>query len=143
MAPIIKQGKVVVLLHGRYAGRKAVVVKTCDENSNDRKFPHAIVAGIDRYPRKITRAMTKEKKEKRSRIKPFLKYVNLSHIMPTRYQCDFDLKKIVDTKDGGKFLDARKEVKKLFEEKYLSQSAAKLSEKKATGINYFFKKLRF
>lgn len=120
-----------------------MVVKTCDENSNDRKFPHAIVAGIDRYPRKITRAMTKEKKEKRSRIKPFLKYVNLSHIMPTRYQCDFDLKKIVDTKDGGKFLDARKEVKKLFEEKYLSQSTAKLSEKKATGINYFFKKLRF
>jgi len=142
---MIKPGKVVVLLHGRYAGRKAVVVKTCDENSNDRKFPHAIVAGIDRYPRKITRAMTKEKKEKRSRIKPFLKHVNLSHLMPTRYQCDFDLKKIVDSgsKDGGKFLDARKDVKKLFEEKYLGQSTAKVSEKKATGMNYFFKKLRF
>ena len=41
-APIIKSGKVVVLLQGRYAGRKAVVVKTYDDGSADRKFPHAV-----------------------------------------------------------------------------------------------------
>ena len=32
----------VVLLQGRYAGRKAVVVKTHDEGNGSRKFPHAV-----------------------------------------------------------------------------------------------------
>lgn len=50
----IKSGKVVVLLAGRYAGRKAVVVKPFDEGSENRKFGHAIVAGIDRYPRRVS-----------------------------------------------------------------------------------------
>lgn len=50
----IKSGKVVVLLAGRYAGRKAIVVKPFDEGSEDRKFGHAIVAGIDRYPRRVS-----------------------------------------------------------------------------------------
>ena len=50
----IKSGKVVVLLAGRYAGRKAIVVKPFDEGSEKRKFGHAIVAGIDRYPRRVS-----------------------------------------------------------------------------------------
>lgn len=32
----------VVVLAGRYAGKKAVVVKSYDEGSNDKKFPHAL-----------------------------------------------------------------------------------------------------
>jgi large subunit ribosomal protein L27e len=44
------------------------------------------VAGIDRYPRKITRGMTEKKVAKRSLMKPFIKAINFSHIMPTRYQ---------------------------------------------------------
>lgn len=50
----IKSGKVVILLAGRYAGRKAVVVKAYDEGSDERKFGHAMVAGIARYPRKVS-----------------------------------------------------------------------------------------
>lgn len=38
----VKNGKVVVLLNGRFAGRKAIVVKTYDEGKGDRKFGHAI-----------------------------------------------------------------------------------------------------
>ncbi|CAN0150281.1 unnamed protein product, partial [Phaeothamnion confervicola] len=68
---IIKSGKVVVLLAGRYAGRKAVVVKSFDDGAADRKFGHAMVAGIDRYPRKVTKAMSKDKVKKRSKVKPF------------------------------------------------------------------------
>ena len=45
---------------------------------------HLEVAGIDRYPRKVVKAMGKAKLEKRSKIKPFLKVVNFNHIMPTR-----------------------------------------------------------
>ena len=44
-----------------------------------------LVAGIDRYPRKVVRAMSKAKIEKRSKIKPFVKVINFNHIMPTRF----------------------------------------------------------
>ena len=44
------------------------------------------VAGIDRYPRKITKSMDEKKIAKRSLMKPFIKYVNYTHLMPTRYQ---------------------------------------------------------
>ena len=101
------------------------------------------VAGIDRYPRKVVKNMKKDKIEKRSKIKPFLKTINFNHIMPTRYSVDFDLKKTID--DSSLTGDARKEtkknLKKIFEEKYKSQSAK--NEKKTLGVNYFFSKLRF
>ena len=74
-------------------------VKSCLRTLiNPRSFPLS-VAGIDRYPRKITKAMDKKKVEKRSLIKPFVKHVNLTHLMPTRYQCDFDLKKVRQRSD--------------------------------------------
>jgi hypothetical protein len=38
----LKSGKVVVVLQGKYAGKKAVVVKTLDGGHGSRKFPHAI-----------------------------------------------------------------------------------------------------
>jgi len=54
---VLRPGKVVILLHGRFAGRKAVIVKTYDEGTDERRFGHCIVAGIDRYPRKVTKKM--------------------------------------------------------------------------------------
>ncbi|KAJ8559161.1 hypothetical protein ON010_g8284 [Phytophthora cinnamomi] len=141
----VKNGKVVVLLNGRFAGRKAIVVKTYDEGKGDRKFGHAIVAGIDRYPRKVTRAMGKNKLKKRSKVKPFVKYVNYNHIMPTRYVADIDLKKVLDDEvlaNPETRIESRKTIKKVFEERYLNQAACK-SEKKAAGVSFFFKKLRF
>ena len=93
---VIKSGKVVIVLQGRFAGRKAIVVKAYDDGNAERRFAHAMVAGIDRAPRKVTRSMSKEKIQKRTKMKPFLKYVNYTHLMPTRYVVDADLKKIVD-----------------------------------------------
>jgi large subunit ribosomal protein L27e len=82
----LKPGRVVVLLAGRHAGKKAIIVKQQDEGvKKGRKFPHALVAGIEKPPRKVTKRMGKAKIEKRSKIKPFLKYVNYAHLMPTRY----------------------------------------------------------
>jgi large subunit ribosomal protein L27e len=43
---------VVVLLHGRYAGHKAVIVKNFDEGQNGRTYGHALVCGIANYPKK-------------------------------------------------------------------------------------------
>ena len=73
MGKIMKAGKVILLLGGRYAGRKAVIVKPSDEGTTDKPFSHALVAGIDRYPRKVTKKMSKKKIQKRSKVKPFLK----------------------------------------------------------------------
>ena len=42
------------------------------------------MVGIDRYPRKITRAMGAKKTAKRSKLKPFMKCINYTHLMPTR-----------------------------------------------------------
>jgi len=135
MVKFIKPGKVVIVLNGRYAGRKAVVVKNYDEGTNQRPYGHAVIAGVDRYPLKITRAMGKKRVSKRSRVKPFIKVVNFTHFMPTRYSLDVDLKSVIDTdklKDPTQRTVARKEVKKRFEERF------------KTGKNrWFFQKLRF
>merc|ERR1712086_1215882 len=70
---------------GRYAGKKAVVVKVFDDGSKSRPFGHCLVAGVSRPPLKVTKRMSKRKITKRLKIKPFVKYANYNHIMPTRY----------------------------------------------------------
>merc|ERR1712158_15160 len=61
MVKFIKPGKVVILLAGRYAGRKALIVKQQDDGVQDRQYGHALVAGIARYPRKVTKDMGKKR----------------------------------------------------------------------------------
>jgi ribosomal protein L14E/L6E/L27E len=206
----------VIVLAGRYAGRKAIVVKTFDDATKEHKFGHALIAGIDKVrrreeslqqggsrfgcsmhervrprlgatmdvdesgldsttqrarstsavipslfvqcamcsrcifsllfsslqaPLKVTKSMGQKRILKRSRVKPFIKYVNYNHLMPTRYTVtDIDLKNIVkpeslkkaDTKET-----ARKELKKTFEDRYLNRG------KNTGGVQYFFQKLRF
>merc|ERR1712149_83295 len=84
MGKFMKSGKVVLVLGGKYAGRKAIIVKNCDDGTQDRPYGHALVVGIDKYPRKVTKPMGKKKVAKRSKIKTFIKVVNYNHLMPTR-----------------------------------------------------------
>jgi large subunit ribosomal protein L27e len=70
--------QVAIVLQGRQAGKKVVVIKQVDEGSKERPYPHAIVAGIERYPRKVTRRMGQKKLATRSKVKPFIK-VSRSH----------------------------------------------------------------
>ena len=125
----------MVLLQGRYAGKKAVIVKCNDEGTNARPYGHALVCGLRTVPRKITRKMDQKKQDKRSRCKTFIKYINLNHLMPTRYSLDVDLKGVVTPDvldDATKKVAAQKESKKLFEEKF------------KTGKNrWFFTRLAF
>ena len=73
------------MLSGRFAGKKAVIVKHYDEgNKKDRKFPHALVAGVARTPLRITKRQSKKRQAKRTKIRPFVKYVNYNHLVPTR-----------------------------------------------------------
>ncbi|XP_011455219.1 60S ribosomal protein L27 [Crassostrea angulata] len=136
MGKFMKPGKVVLVLSGRFAGRKAVIVKNHDDGTQDKPYGHALVAGIDRYPRKVTRKMGKKKMKDRSKLKAFLRVYNYNHLMPTRYSVDVNLDKSAVNKDA--FRDpalkrkARRDVKAKFEERY------------KTGKNkWFFQKLRF
>merc|ERR1712141_401981 len=136
MGRFVKSGRVVILTAGKYAGKKAVVVKETNEGSGERLYGHALVAGIDRYPRKVTKSMGKKKIAKRNKMKPFVKIINYNHIMPTRYSVDIALNKEIvnkeSVKDGSKKRHARSHVKEAFEERY------------KTGKNkWFFQKLRF
>lgn len=64
-------------------------------------------------------------------------------VVSSSYQVDIDLKKAVDESAiKASPADVRKAVRKIFEERYLNQKDVK-SEKKATGVKYFFEKLRF
>lgn len=49
----LQPNKVVILLTGRYAGKKAVIVKNNDDGSSGRAYGHAIVAGLAKEPRKV------------------------------------------------------------------------------------------
>ncbi len=73
MGKIMKSGKVVLILGGRFAGRKAIIVKNYDDGTSEKPYGHALVAGIDRYPRKVTNKMSKKKLAKRSKVKSFVK----------------------------------------------------------------------
>lgn len=67
----------------------------------------------------------------------------LSPEFSSSYQVDIDLKKAVDESAiKASPTDVKKAVRKIFEERYLNQKDVK-SEKKATGVKYFFEKLRF
>ena len=87
---LYKQGNVVVLNSGKYAGKKAMVVTNYNDGQKNKKFGHCLVFGIGRYPRKITKKMSDSKIERRLKIKPFVKYVNFNHLIFTRYTVKFD-----------------------------------------------------
>ena len=84
MVKCLKAGKVVVITSGKYAGKKAVIVKVNEAASDKYKFPNAIVVGVESAPRKVTRAMDEKAVNKKTSMKVFTKVFNLQHFMPTR-----------------------------------------------------------
>lgn len=50
----LQPGKVVILLSGRFAGKKAVIVKNYDDGSSGRAYGHALVCGLSKEPRKVS-----------------------------------------------------------------------------------------
>ncbi len=143
----LKAGKVVILLNGRQAGKKALIVKTFDEGTQDRPYGHCLVAGIMKYPLKVTKPMSEKKIAKRSKIKPFLTCVNYNHIMPTRYMIPSEISpgtlvtdQQMDSADGR--VEAKKGLKKLLQEKFVHPPPDK-SGRPSKDMLYLRKKLRF
>ena len=107
-------------------GRKAIIVKPNDEVTYEKPFGHALIASIDRYPRIVTKRMSKKKGKQRSKIKSFLKVVNYNH-SPIRYSVNIALDKDKLNKEVLK--DPMKKKKALhivhtkFEERYKEGSS--------------------
>jgi|UniRef100_A0A804MA65 large subunit ribosomal protein L27e len=137
MVKFLKPGKAVILLQGRFAGRKAVIVRVFEEGTRDRPYGHCLVAGLAKYPKKVIRKDSAKKTAKKSRVKCFIKLVNFTHLMPTRYTLDVDFK---DVASGGP--DALSTRDKKVEA--CKAAKARLEERFKTGKNrWFFTKLRF
>merc|ERR1712170_182869 len=86
------------------------------------------VVGIENTARKITKSMSQTKKEKKVRMKSFIKAVNYTHLLPTRYVVDVSglgLKGIsLQSISGGEGKKGNlKNISKGFSEKYLNQVA--------------------
>ncbi|CAG0887058.1 unnamed protein product [Cyprideis torosa] len=136
MGKIMKPGKVVLVLGGRFAGRKAIIVKTSDDGSSDRPYGHALVAGIAKYPKKVTKRMSKKRVGQRSKVKPFVKVLNYSHLMPTRYAVEIPFDKNLVNKEVLK--DPTKKNKAIWAVKQKMEETYKSGKQP-----WFFQKLRF
>lgn len=124
MPKFLKPGKVALITRGRFAGKKVVIVTPVDNGNKAHPFPHAVVAGVERYPLKVTRSMSSKRMAKRSKVKPFIKVINYNHLMPTRYALELEsLKGVISSdtfKEPSQREDAKKTIKQAFEERYSS-----------------------
>ena len=124
----MKQSKIVIIISGRYAGRKAIIVKADDVGLSYKPFSHALVAGIDRYSLKVN------KLKKKFKVKSFLKMLNYNHLMIIRYiahDITFEKLSSKDLKDPAKKKAHRLQTRIKFESTY-----------KANKNKCFFQKLR-
>ena len=124
MVKFYKPGKIVIVLNGRYAGRKGIIVKSNYESVRDRKYPHCMVVGLAQGPRKptkknIAKLQAKIKKlesqenssDKVKTLKSFgvfIKTYNMSHLLATRYTLKDELGLV---KSIGKIDELEKKVK--------------------------------
>ncbi|ELW61533.1 60S ribosomal protein L27 [Tupaia chinensis] len=100
LGKFMKPGKVVLMLARNYSSCKAIIMKNIDDGTSDHYYSHALVAGIDHHPRKVTATMGKKKSTKKSKIKSFVKVYNYNHLMPTKYFVDIPLDKTMVNKDA-------------------------------------------
>ena len=104
-----------------------------------------MVAGIARNLSQVKRSYNKKKFIKRTSVKPFVKYVNQNHVLPTRFIVnDFDLKDVKD--DNLKTKEARESLRKNLRATF-SNSLRNLPNPKdnerAGHTKFFFSRLRF
>ncbi|CBK25156.2 uncharacterized protein [Blastocystis hominis] len=143
MVKCLKSGKVVILTAGKYAGKKAVIVKVNEEGDGKYKFPYAVVCGVARPPRKVYTKMSEKAVAKRTSMRVFTKVVNLQHFMPTRYNVEFDFSALPAKEVAPEEKKAAlKKIAQTFQQSYLKQNEITKERTKA-GVAYLFKKLHF
>jgi large subunit ribosomal protein L27e len=152
MGKYYKPGKVVVVLNGKNAGAKGIIVKSNHDNTKDRKYPHCLVVGLSKGPRRPTKRniaklqdrikkleAAKDSNNKLNSLKSFgvfIKHYNMSHLLATRYTVkeDFGITKTLDrldnlekkVKEDKAQIEAKEKSKKEEDTKELENLKAKL-----------------
>jgi large subunit ribosomal protein L27e len=106
MAKFYKPGRIVIVTNGRFAGKKGIIIRSNFEQTKTKKYPHCLVLGLARAPRRVTKKFLKrleektksltdkiankkadaEALEKLKRFGVFLKSYNMNHLLATRYK---------------------------------------------------------
>ncbi|KAH0788752.1 ribosomal protein L27e [Histomonas meleagridis] len=137
---LLQPGRFVILLNGRHAGKKAIVLQAYPEPTEARKYPHAVVIGIQKSPKKLTKDMPQKTLVKRTQVKVFVKTVNFNHLLLTRHMMkdedfwnkvkpDQVIKSMEDTEQKKAELQA---ISKVLRQKYLNGK-----------MSWLFKPLKF
>merc|ERR1712007_244070 len=96
---------------------------TFDDGNSSRHYGHALVVGLSRFPKMLTRRHSHEQLKK-TRVKSFIKMVNFKHFMPTRYKIAIqDLKSIITSdslENTKKRVKVSRSSKKILEEEFKS-----------------------
>ncbi|KAE8786150.1 60S ribosomal protein L27 [Hordeum vulgare] len=87
MVKFLMPGKALILLQGRYAGKKVVIVRVFEEGTRDRPYGHYLVTGLAKYPKKVIRKDSTKKTAKKSRVKVFLKLEDRSNTDKNMWFC--------------------------------------------------------
>ena len=76
-----------MLLRGRQAGKKAVVVSSYPNGTDSAPFAHSYVIGLEKVmvPRLVLPGLTVRQIERRMRMSVFLRKLNWRHLMVTRH----------------------------------------------------------
>jgi large subunit ribosomal protein L27e len=155
----MKAGRVVVMLNGRYAGCKAVVLKVIElpDGPKVKGFKSKlIVCGLAEAPKPVTKKVLKanEKLEgaakeaadkkvlARQSLKTFVKVVNVTHVMPTRYTNELHEDLSGANEELLKEKANRQELRKKFKEKLVAKykNLGTMADGKVQrNTHYFFK----
>ena len=138
---LLAQGRFVIILKGRQAGKKAIVLSVSESGTNERKYDHALVLGIEKAPKKLTKGMPQETLVKHTKVKTFIKTINVNHLLITRHsvKADDDLWNKVKVADIANSLNDPEQKKKIrdtqnevFRQKFLNNK-----------LTWLFKPLHF
>ena len=139
MSALVAPGRFALVLNGRHAGKK-VVVLTSYAATEDRKYPHCVVLGIEKCPKKITKDMTQEQLTKKTQVKCFVKIMNCNHLLLTRHMLKDD-----DLLQKIKVEDVVKSMADAAEKKVVLEAATKVLRQKYLNnrLTWLFKPLQF
>jgi hypothetical protein len=91
-------------LNGKHSGKKGIIIKSNYENTKERRYPHCLVVGLSKAPRRVTKASLKRRNDllqkleskgncmerinKLKKLGVFVKTYNMTHLLATRYKVE-------------------------------------------------------
>lgn len=84
---VFQENMIVVVKNGRLAGKKGIVLKELE-------FGMLLIGGVNRIPSPVKDYMASWQKRKAEKFLTFVKKINSSHVLATRYKSGVDIGKL-------------------------------------------------